>query len=115
MRPALPSGQFVLVDGEASATVPFNQWCSWVDGRVIALAIGATGREPLTPGVIIEAGRPADPYGKWLRWIDRSVAGYGSPSKRPPLPPSNFPLIGVDRKATIPFGTWLLYVDGLLG
>lgn len=114
-RPALPSGAFVLVDAEANATVPFNEWGSWVDGQVIALGIGASGRAGLPPGVIIVGGRAALPYGLWLGWIDRSLATYGAPPKRPPLPPSNLALIGSDRKATIPFAAWLQYVDKLLG
>jgi hypothetical protein len=114
MRPALPI-QFVLIDGEANATIPFNQWESWVDGQVITLAIGASGRVGVPPGAIIVGGRATQPYGLWLGWIDRSVAGYGTPTKRPPLPPSNLALVGVDRKATIPFAVWLQYVDGLLG
>lgn len=115
MRPALPSGAFVLIDGENNATVPFNEWESWVDGQMGALAIGATGQEPLPSGAIIVNGIATQPYGRWLGWINRSVAGYGSPSKRPPLPPSNLAMVGVDRKGTIPFLTWLQYVDQLLG
>lgn len=113
-RAALPL-PFVLVDLVNNATVPFNEWESWADGQVIALGISATARAPLPPGAIIIGGRATLPYGLWLGWIDRSVAGFGAPAKRPPLPPSNLALVGVDRKATIPFATWLQYVDGLLG
>ncbi len=114
MRPALPPSVFPLLDMENNATVAFNEWESWVDGRVISLAIGVGRREPLPPGAIIMAAKPVVPYAKWLGWIDRSAATFGTPPKRPPLPPSNFALIGIDRKATIPFQTWLLYIDKLL-
>lgn len=113
-RPGLPSAGFVLVDAENNATIAFNEWESWVDGRVIGLGIGVGAREPLPPGAIVLGGRPVVPYAKWLAWVNRSVAGFGTPAKRPPLPPSNFALVGVDRKATIPFFVWLQYVDRLL-
>jgi hypothetical protein len=115
MRPALPSGVGVLIDAEANATVPFNQWESWVDSQVVSLGIGADGRAGLPPGAIIVGGRAVDPYSKWLGWIDRSLSSYGTPPKRAPLPPSNLAIVGPDRKATIPFAIWLQYVDGLLG
>jgi hypothetical protein len=113
-HPSLPTLGDVLIEAENNATVPFNEWEGWADGRVITLGIGVGTREPLPPGAIIVGSRPVVPYAKWLLWMNRSVATYGAPPKRPPLPPSNFPLIGVDRKATIPFFTWLKYVDGVL-
>lgn len=113
-RPALPSAQFVLIDTENNATVSFNIWEGWVDGRIVALGLGATNHPPLPPGAIIVDRRPSIPYAAWLAWVNRSVATFGTPTKRPPLPPSNFPLVGVDKKATIPFFVWLSYVDRLL-
>jgi hypothetical protein len=114
-RPALPSSAFPIIDTENNATVSFNEWEGFVDGQVVSLGIGATGREPLPPGVIIMAAKPVIPYAKWLLWINRSVATFGTPTRRPPLPTSNVQLVGVDRKATIPFQTWLQYIDKLLG
>lgn len=113
MRPSLPNASFVLVDAENNATIPFNEWEQWVDGKIITLAIGVGRRAPVPPGTIILAARPTLPYAQWLGYVDKSAATFGTPPKRPPLPPSNFALIGVDRKATIPFQTWLLYVDRL--
>lgn len=113
-HPGLPSPAFVIVDAENNATVSFNMWEQWADGRVVALGIGAVGRAPLPPGAIVLGGRPTLPYAQWVGWIARSVATFGTPAQRPPLPPSNFPIVGVDRKATIPFFNWLRYVDGLL-
>src|ERR1700676_5357313 len=113
-RPSLPTLGDVLIDAENNATVPFNQWEGWVDGRVVALAIGVGQREPLPPGAIIMAAKPVVPFAKWLQYINRSAATFGTPTKRPPLPPSNFALVGIDRKSTIPFWTWLSYVGVLL-
>lgn len=112
-RPALPSAGFPLIDTENNASVSFNEWEGWVDGQVVVLGIGATGREPLPPGAIIMAAKPVIPYAKWLLWVDRSAATFGTPPKRPPLFISSA-LVGVDRKATIPFQTWLQYIDKLL-
>lgn len=114
-RPALPVAGNALVDPEGQATVPFNSWEQWIDGLVISLSIGVGAREPLPPGVIIVSGRPVVAYAKWLAWVNRSAATYGTPSQRASLPPSNFPILGVDRKPTIPFFSWLRYVDRLLG
>lgn len=114
-RPALPTSVFVLVDAENNATVSFNEWEGWVDGQVETLAIGVGKRAVLPPGVIMLAARATLPYAQWLGYVDRSAATFGTPTKRAPLPPSNLPLIGVDRKATLSFFMWLTYVDGLLG
>jgi hypothetical protein len=113
-HPSLPTPGDVLVDEENNATVPFNEWEGWVDGRVVALAIGIGRRAPLPPGAIILARRPTLPYAMWLDWVNRSILGFGAVPLRPPLPPSNFSIVGVDRKATIPFFVWLMYVDRLL-
>lgn len=113
-KPSLPTMGDVLTDVENNATVSFNMWEGWADGRVETLAIGVGRRAPLPPGAIIMAARATLPYALWLGWIDRSAASFGSLAKRPPLPPSNFALVGVDRKATIPFFSWLRYVDQLL-
>lgn len=114
MRPALPTALFVLTDDENNATVSFNIWEQWVDGRVVTLALGSSSHPPLPPGPIIVARQPTIPYAAWLAWVDRSVRSYGTVSLRPPLPPSNLALVGADRKTTIPFFTWLRYVDKLL-
>lgn len=114
-RPALPTSVFPIIDLENNATVSFNEWEGFIDGQVMTLAIGAGKRAPLPPGVIIMAARPTLPWAQWLDWINRSAATFGTPTKRPPLPPSNFALVGIDRKATIPFQTWLQYIDKLLG
>lgn len=113
-RPSLPTMNDVLIDSENNATISFNQWEGWVDGRVMTLNIGVGKRAPLPPGAIMLAARATLPYAQWLGWIDKSAATYGTPNRRAPLPPSNFALIGVDRKSTIPFFTWLKYVDSLL-
>lgn len=113
-RAGLPQFGDVLVDAQGNATVSFNEWESWVDGLVISLGISVGMREPLPQNTIVEGGRPVVPYARWLGWVNNSVATFGSPPKRPPLPPSNFPIVGVDKKATIPFYIWLQYVDGLL-
>jgi hypothetical protein len=114
MRPSLPTLGDVLADQENNATIPFNAWESWVDGLVVSLGIGVGAREPLPPNAIVIDGRPNVAYSKWLLWVNRSVATYGTPAKRPPLPPANFTILGSDRKATIPFFVWLQYVDRLL-
>jgi hypothetical protein len=114
-RPALPSAAFPIIDAENNATVSFNEWEGFVDGQVIALGISTGRREPLPPGAIIMAAKPVTPYARWLGWVNRSAATFGTPTQRPPLPPSNVQLVGVDRKATIPFQTWLQYIDKLLG
>ena len=113
-RPSPPLASDTLVDQENNATVPFNAWEQFIDGRVASLSIGVGAREPLPPGAIVVNGVPAVAYAKWLTYINRSVATFGSPSQRPPLPPSNFPVLGVDRKPTIPFYSWIRYVDQLL-
>jgi len=115
MRPALPSGQFALVDAEFNATVPFNEWESFIDGQIVSLAIGVGRRYPLPPGAIVVGGRATVPYGQWLRYVNQSLSTFGSPTKRAPLPPSNVQLMGADRKATVPFLMWLTYIDKLLG
>ena len=114
VRAGLPRFGDVIIDPQGNATIPFNEWCSWVDDRVMALAIGAGLREPLPQDVIVEGGRPVFAFSKWLGWVNRSAAGYGAPPKRPPLPPSNFAIVGVDQKPVIPFYIWLQYVDVLL-
>lgn len=113
-RPSLPTMSDVLTDTENNATVSFNIWEQWADGLVISLGLSVGAREPLPPGAIIVGGRPTVAYAKWLVWVNKSVSTFGTPTQRPPLPPSNFALIGVDRKATIPFFSWLRYVDQLL-
>lgn len=113
-RPALPTALFTLVDADNNATVSFNEWEGWVDGQVETLAIGVGKRAPLPPGVIMLAARATLPYAQWLQYINRSAATYGTPTKRPPLPDGSMVLIGVDNKTTIPFFTWLKYVDQLL-
>lgn len=115
VRPSLPTGLFVLIDDENNATVSFNIWEQWADGRVVALGLGVTNHPPLPPGAIIVGQRATVPYAAWLGWVDRSVRGFGAPSQRASLPPFGLPLVGADKKATIPFYNWLRYVDGLLG
>lgn len=114
-RPALLSAVFPLIDVENNATISFNQWEGFIDDQVVTLAIGVGKRAPLPPGAIIIAARPTLPWAQWLGYVDRSAATFGTPTKRPPLPPSNVQFIGVDRKATIPFFMWLQYIDKLLG
>lgn len=114
-RPALPSAAFPIIDAENNATVSFNEWEGFIDGQVMTLAIGIGKRAVLPPGVIIMAARPTLPWAQWLGWVDRSAKTFGTPTKRPPLPPLNIQFVGVDRKATIPFFTWLTYIDKLLG
>jgi hypothetical protein len=113
-RPSLPTAGDALVDQKGNATIPFNAWEEWADGRVITLGIGVGARQPIPPFGIVVKGLAVVPYYQWLAYINRSVATFGSPSQRASLPPSNFPILGVDRKATIPFYSWLRYVDQLL-
>ena len=115
MRPSLPNAIFTLTDDENNATIAFNEWEQWVDARVVALGLSSGKRAVLPPGAIVVARRATIPYAGWLQWVDRSVRGFGAPTQRPPLPPSNLALVGVDKKCTIPFFSWLRYVDQLLG
>ena len=90
----------------------------WVDDQIVALAIRRRqARAVASWFAIMLAARATLPYRSMARIgsINRPPT-YGSLSpKRPPLPPANFRACSAwIKKATIPFFTWLKYVDRLL-
>lgn len=113
-KPSLPTMLFVVTDDENNATVSFNIWEQWADARVVTLGLGTSQHPPLPPGSIIVGQRATISYAAWLQWVDRAVKAFGTPGLRPPLPPPGLALVGADKKTTIPFFSWLRYVDGLL-
>jgi hypothetical protein len=108
-RAALPVKSMAMVDVENNATVEFNEWLSGIDGSIAGGGLGIGRREPLPPGGIVVARAPTIPFAKWLLWVDRATVAIAA--RKAGLPPSNFPIVGVDLKATIPFYNWCRYVD----
>jgi hypothetical protein len=116
MRISLPPSNISIIDSEFNATISFNEWLQYIDGRVQALHIGVGKKKPLPPIAIVNGQKPTIAFAEWLQYVDRSLALYGpSTTKRKPLPPSNFAVVGVDFKPSIPFAAWLIYADRMLG